>query len=129
MLNDKTKMLNNNLNIEQLFYTSPIAMYTCDKDGYLTFFNEAAVDLWGRTPEIGKELWDGSWKIYSTDDKPMPLDESPIALTLKQKKSFAGAEIKIERPDHTFRNLLVYPHPIFNNNGILIGAQNTLVDI
>jgi PAS domain S-box-containing protein len=129
MPNLKTKITDKDLNIEHLVYASPIAMYTCDKDGYLTFFNDAAVELWGRTPEIGKDLWCGSWKIYSTDGKPMPLDQCPMALTLKQQRSFAGAEIRIERPDHIIKSLLVYPRPIFDDKGVLAGAQNTLVDI
>ncbi|HLT41538.1 MAG TPA: PAS domain-containing protein, partial [Sphingobacteriaceae bacterium] len=44
-----------------IFSHLPIAFYTCDADGYITFFNDAAVELWGRTPEIGKDLWCGSW--------------------------------------------------------------------
>ena len=45
----------------------PIAIYSCDKNGYITRYNEAAVNLWGRTPELGKDLWCGSWKIFDVD--------------------------------------------------------------
>src|SRR5258708_3095619 len=40
---------------EQLINGLPAAIYTTDKDGYLTMYNQAAVDLWGRQPEIGKD--------------------------------------------------------------------------
>ena len=45
----------------------PAAVYTCDKDGYINMYNEAAVKVWGREPEIGVDLWCGSWKIWNTD--------------------------------------------------------------
>lgn len=116
-------------NFKELVLTSPVAIYTCNQQGYITFFNQAAVTLWGRTPEIGRDLWCGSWKIYSPDGKPMQLDTCPMARTLKEGKPFEGAEITIERPDLTFRNLLVFPRPIFDERNVIIGAHNTLVDV
>lgn len=113
----------------ELFYTSPIAIYTCDQNGYISFYNKSATELWGRVPEVGKDLWCGSWKIYYPDGKPMPLDECPMALTLKQRKAFEGKEIVIERPDHSTRYLLAYPRLLFDSENNMIGAHNTLVDI
>jgi PAS domain S-box-containing protein len=50
----------------------PSAIYTCNADGYITFYNDAAVKLWGYKPEIGKDLWCGSWKIIRMDGTPVP---------------------------------------------------------
>jgi PAS domain S-box-containing protein len=118
-----------NKDFKQLVIGSPVAIYTCDKDGYVTFYNDAAARLWGRSPEIGIDLWCGSWKIYYPDGRSMPLDQCPMALTLKENLFFNGEEIVIERPDHTFLNLLVFPRPMISDDGDLIGAYNTLVDI
>jgi PAS domain S-box-containing protein len=126
---DRSPPLEADQKFKELVRTLPVAIYTCDQAGFITFFNPAAVTLWGREPEIGKDLWCGSWKIYYPDGSPMPLDGCPMALTLKEGKSYEGAEIVIERPDHTFRSLLVFPRPIFNELNIIIGAHNTLVDI
>lgn len=114
---------------EQLVKSSPLAIYTCDPHGLVTFFNEAAVKLWGRTPKLSKDYWCGSWKIFYPDGRPMAVDECPMALTLKNGKSYAGEEIVIQRPDGSFRSLLVYPSPVFSDDHILLGAYNTLVDI
>lgn len=114
--------------LDDLVHSSPFAIYTCDENGYITWFNQAAVELWGRAPEIGKDLWCGSWKIYYPDGRPMGLDECPMALTLKSGKPHERIEIKIQQPDHQFKDLLVFPRPIFNN-GKLTGAINTLIDI
>lgn len=113
---------------KQVFY-SPFAVYTCDLDGYISFFNKGAVQLWGREPIIGKDFWYSFWKFYYPDGSLMPLEESPMALTLKDGRTFDGIEIVIEKSDHTFLNLLIYPHPIVNKQNIRIGAHNTLINI
>jgi len=113
----------------ELFDNLPVAFYTCDQLGRITSYNQAAVKLWGRTPVIGKDLWCGSWKIFNVDGSPMPLDTCPMAITLREGIAVEGEEIVVERPDGTRRNVLPYPMPIFDTNGVLTGATNTLVDI
>jgi PAS domain S-box-containing protein len=107
----------------------PIAIYTCDKFGYIASFNHAAVKLWGRTPEIGIDLWCGSWKIFQVNGEPLPLDSCPMARALKEEIAIEGEEIVVERPDGKRLNVLPYPVPLFNVDGELTGAINTLVDI
>jgi PAS domain S-box-containing protein len=113
----------------QLFDNLPVAVYTCDRQGYITSFNQAAVKLWGRTPEIGKDLWCGSWKIFQTNGEPLDLDSCPMARTLKEGIAIEGEEIVIQRPDGTRVNVLPYPVPTYNTAGELVGAVNTLIDV
>lgn len=113
----------------QLIDVLPAAVYTCDREGRITLFNEAAAALWGREPEIGKDLWCGSWKIFNPDGSAMDLDTCPMAITLKEGRKVFGEEIVIERPDGTRRNVLPYPQPIFDAVGQMTGAMNMLVDI
>ena len=58
----------------------PAAVYTTDETGLITLFNEHAVELWGRRPEVGKEHWCGSWKLLRPDGSPLPLDQCPMAV-------------------------------------------------
>lgn len=111
--------------IEQL----PTAIYACDVQGRITFFNEAAVGLWGREPEIGVDLWCGSWKIYKTDGSPLPLEQCPMAIALKECRAVLGHEIVVERPDGLRKNVLPHPKPIFDQSGNMVGAINMLIDI
>jgi PAS domain S-box-containing protein len=113
----------------QLVHALPAAIYTCDAKGYVKLYNKAAVELWGREPEAGKDLWCGSWKIYNTDGSPLPLDSCPMAMALKLGKSIRGVEIVIERPDGTRRHVLPHPDPIFDANGNILEAVNMLVDV
>src|SRR5690606_4910598 len=117
------------LNFRKLFEAAPIAFYTIDANGHLTFYNSAAEKLWGRAPKLGTAQWCGSLKVFYPDGRPMPPEEFPIVKTLRDQKSYENQRISIERPDGTFKNLLVFPKPILNEEGILVGAHNTLVDI
>lgn len=114
---------------QSLFRKLPIALYTCDKEGYITFFNDAAVDLWGREPVVGKDLWCGSWEIYRPDGTPLPLDECPMAITLREGRVVPEQEIIIRRPDGSRRNVIPSPQPVFDTSGKLAGAVNMLSDI
>lgn len=117
------------VDFQQILDESPIAFYSCDAHGRITCFNKAASSLWGRSPLIGKDLWSGSWKMFHPDGTQMELDESPMARVLQTGQAQDKKEIRIQRPDGSFRNLLVFPRPLFDNDGKLCGANNTLVDI
>jgi PAS domain S-box-containing protein len=111
-----------------LVYSLPVALYSCDANGYVQLYNDAAEKLWGRKPNIGKDLWCGSWKIFKTDGEPLPLNECPMAIALKEGR-ISNTEIVIERPDGTQRNVIPHPQPVFDLHGNITGATNTLVDI
>ena len=118
------------LYFKQMVEALPVAIYTCDAGGFITMYNKAAAKLWGREPEIGKDLWCGSWKIYKSDGiTPLPFDECPMALTLKEHRPILGEEIVIERPDGIKYNIEPHPMPLFNSSGKLTGAANMLMNI
>ncbi len=107
----------------------PVAVYTTDADGRITYFNEAAAELWGCRPELGKKEFCGSWKLFWPDGTPLPHDECPMALALKHKRPIRGMQAIAERPDGTRVPFAPYPTPLFDAAGVLTGAVNMLVDI
>ena len=107
----------------------PAAVYSCDAKGYINFYNDAAVKVWGRKPEIGKDQWCGSYKIFKADGSPLALDNCPMAIALKEGRAILGEEIIIERPDGSCSNVLVYPQPEFGLSGEITGAINMVFDI
>jgi PAS domain S-box-containing protein len=107
----------------------PAAVYMTDADGCLTFYNEAAATLWGCRPELGESKFCGSWKLYWPDGTPLPHDECPMALALRQRRPIRGMEAVAERPDGTRIPFIPYPTPLFDQSGRLTGAVNMLVDI
>ncbi|MBC9929489.1 PAS domain S-box protein [Chitinophaga qingshengii] len=113
-----------------LLQNLPAAIYTCDAEGRILWYNEAAVALWGRAPVVGKDMWCGSWKIFDTDGiTPMPLETCPMARALQTGEVVREEEIIVERPDGTRRNVQPYPDPIIDEDGRVAGAVNMLIDI
>jgi PAS domain S-box-containing protein len=107
----------------------PEAVYTTDENGLITFFNQAAVALWGATPQLGKSKFCGSWKLYWPDGTPLPRNECPMAIALKELRPIRGLDTVAERPDGTRIRFLAFPSPLFDTTGKLIGAVNILVDL
>jgi PAS domain S-box-containing protein len=100
-----------------------------DAEGCITFYNEAAAALWGCRPELGDSKFCGSWKLYWSDGTPLPHDECPMAMALRQQRPIRGVEAVAERPDGTRIAFVPYPTPLFDASGKLTGAVNMLVDI
>ncbi|MGE0233682.1 MAG: PAS domain S-box protein, partial [Flavobacteriaceae bacterium] len=107
----------------------PAAIYRTDAGGVLTYYNEAAVSLWGYRPEIGKAEWCGSWKLFRIDGTPLPHDECPMAVALKTGRAIRGIEAIAERPDGSRVRFLPYPTPLYDAAGKPKGAVNMLVDL
>ena len=116
------------MDTERLLEALPVAVYTTDAEGRITFYNQAAAELWGYRPALGSK-WCGSWKLYWPDGRPMSHDECPMAIALKEGREVRGGEAIAERPDGTRVPFLPYPTPFTDASGRIEGAINVLVDI
>jgi len=115
-----------------LFDLVPVAVYTCDADGFIQEYNQRAVDLWGRDPRRnGQEArFCGSCKIYYPDGRPMRHEECPMARALRgEKLTSKDLEIIVERPDGEKRHVVPAPRVVTNERGKIVGAINCLFDI
>src|SRR5215207_1209947 len=70
----------------------PAAIYTTDNDGHITYYNDAAAQLWGHRPDLGRSEWCGSWKLFWPDGAAMLHSDCPMAIAVKEKRSVRGAE-------------------------------------
>src|SRR5947209_14377797 len=107
----------------------PVAVYTTDAEGRLTFYNDAAAELWGWRPELGQAQWCGSWRLFWPDGRPMAHDECPMARCLREGRPVRAEEAIAERPDGTRVPFAPYPTPLMDEAGHLTGAINLLVDL
>jgi PAS domain S-box-containing protein len=105
------------------------AVYVTDAEGRITYYNEAAAALWGHRPALGQAQWCGSWKLFWPDGRPLPHDQCPMAVTLKEGRPVHGLEAIAERPDGTRTHFIPYPTPLHDVSGRLVGAVNMLIDI
>ena len=113
----------------ELLKLLPAAVYMTDAEGRLTFYNQAAAELWGYRPDLGTAKWCGSWRLYWADGRPMAHNECPMAVALMEGRPVRGAEAIAERPDGTRVRFAPYPTPLTDADGKVIGAINLLVDI
>ncbi len=107
----------------------PQAIYTCDANGFIKFYNNAAVQLWGREPIAGKDLWCGAWKILDIEGTALPLQQFAMVKTIKNGKPQYAEVIILVRPDGSYRYINPNTYPLFNVHGQITGAVNMLVDI
>jgi len=107
----------------------PVAIYITDAAGTITWCNQAAEHFVGRRPEIGRDAWCIAWQLFRPDGTPLPHQESPVALTLREGRPVRGQEIILARPDGTRVHAMPYPSPLFDRTGRLVGAVNLLADI
>jgi PAS domain S-box-containing protein len=114
--------------LRNLLEAMPAAVYTTDAEGHITFFNRAAVEMAGRTPQQG-DLWCVTWRLFNPDGTPLPHDQCPMAIALKEDRPVRGAEAIAERPNGSRVPFIPYPTPLHDADGKLIGAINMLVDI
>lgn len=131
------------LNIEKAYFESeekykrltqlmPVAVYSTNQDGLITFYNKKAAELWGREPLLNDSselLYCGSWKIYDADGNLIPHDQCPMAKALRKEIPYRGEEICIERPDGTQVYALANIDLLYDMEGRLTGAINVLNDI
>jgi len=109
----------------------PAAAYTCDAEGLITYYNQRAIELWGREPKLNdpEDRFCGSFKLFTADGKPILHDQCWMSLALRDNVEYNGCEIIIERPDGARLPALAHANPIQDESGQVIGAVNVLVDI
>jgi PAS domain S-box-containing protein len=115
--------------LRALLQALPAALYTTDAAGRITYYNDAAAELWGHRPEIGKSERCSAWKLSWPDGSPLPHEQWPMALALRERRPIRGMELIAERPDGVRVPVAPFPTPLFAPSGNLIGAVNMLVDI
>lgn len=113
----------------QILDALPVAVYTTDAAGKITYYNHAAAELAGREPKIGEDEWCVTFRLFTVDGEELPHDECPMAITLKENRPIRNVEAVAQRPDGTFFPFLPFPTPLRDEQGNLIGAVNMLLDL
>lgn len=109
----------------------PAAVYTCDVDGRITYFNSRAAEIWGREPKLNDpaEKFCGSVRLWSADGTRMEHDQCWVALALRDNREYENLEVVIERPDGSRVTGLAHAHPLHDEHGKRVGAVNLFIDI
>jgi PAS domain-containing protein len=109
----------------------PAGVYTCDAEGRLTFFNQRAVELWGREPRLddAQERFRGSFRMWTRDDVRMDRDDGPMAAAVREGRVTRNLEVVIEQPTGPRVAVTVNIDPLFGRDGRIVGAINVFSDV
>ena len=83
----------NERKFRELLEALPAAIYVTDADGYVTYGNQAAVNLWGTRPKFGEDRWCDLARFYDRHGAPMPVGDCPTEIALRQ-----GRSVRASRP-------------------------------
>ena len=112
-----------------LFSSAPMAVFVCDRDGVIQYYNQRAADLWGREPVRGVEQYCGSVTLWLPDGTLLPHAESPMVDVLRTGIPAHNVEVFIERPDGTRLPVLVNFAALRSARGEITGAITSFIDI
>lgn len=106
-----------------------VPIYTADQNGRITYWNRSCVDFAGREPQLGEDKWCVTWRLFTLDGDPIPHDECPMAVAIKERRSIRMDVAVAMRPNGSRVAFRPYPTPIFDSTGRFKGAINILIDI
>ena len=112
------------LRLRELLDALPTAVYTTDANGKVTFFNQACIDLAGRTPTIGTDEWCVTWRLYWPDGTALAHDACAMAVALKEQRPIHGAEAVAERNNDAQAKVLITADGGYRRGNIVQLKQN-----
>lgn len=117
--------------LENVIDLIPMAVYCCDLEGNIVYYNQQATQVWGRSPNTGEviEKFCGSYKIYNLDGSYLPHEHCPMGKAVLERLPAYQGEIIIEKPDHSWVYAKAHIRSLTDENGEIIGAINCLKDV
>ncbi|HEX5019527.1 MAG TPA: PAS domain S-box protein [Candidatus Binatia bacterium] len=117
--------------IESVLSLMPAAVYRCDENGRITFFNRRAAELWDREPRLhdDDDTFYGSIKLWDAHGTPLPAAETPMARVTATGKPIRNQHVTLERSDGSRIIAKVDVDPLYGPAGDLKGTLNVFDDI
>jgi len=118
-------------NLRELVSVMPAAVYACDREGVITYYNRQAGEIWGRTPALDDPPWLflDSRRMYRVDGTLLRAEDAPVKDVLATGVPVVNCELALERPDHSLINVLANITPLRDSKGVVTGAVSIFQDI
>ncbi len=113
----------------QLLEALPAAIQTTDTAGRVTYCNQAAVDLWGVRPEVGRDTLHSLYRLYYQDGRPISNQDEPLHASLRAGAKLRDHELILERTDGKRIPIISSPSPLSDQAGRVVGAVQMYLDI
>jgi PAS domain S-box-containing protein len=114
-----------------LIESLPIASFICDQEGRINCYNQKAVEIWGRSPDLNdsNERFSGSYKRFTETGEPISREQSPTGRAFTERRPVVGQEMTIEKPDGQRRIVLSYATPLTDGDGNFGGVITAFLDV
>lgn len=107
----------------------PVPAFCCDTHGAVVSHNDAAAELWGRSPDPKEPgQWSGAHAMFDLDGIPLARSNYPAARAVACGQEVDGVESWLERPDGSRRQVETHPKLARGPDGAIAGALCVLVD-
>ena len=100
-------------------------VFLVDEDGTLAYYNESAEELLGQryeeTGQLPLESWGNLWSPTDADGRPVPPEELPLAVAVRDRRPVQGT-VSIRRRDGADRDLTITALPLEAADGSHLGG-------
>ena len=103
----------------------PAGVFVCESaTGQLVQYNRRAAELWGREPTLGNDgdRFDGAFRLFSPDGKPLSHHQTPMAAVLETGRTVRGVDLLVERPDGSRLTVAMTVSPLRDAHDNLCGG-------
>jgi PAS domain S-box-containing protein len=112
-----------------LLAAAPVALYVCDRDATIQYYNSQAAALWGTEPVPGSDRYFAAKGLRKSDGTLIAPEESPIMDVLRSGKPVSNMEFLVERPDGSRIPVLMNLAPLKGPRGDIVGSVTSFIDI
>lgn len=106
----------------------PVAVFQCDTTGRIVQYNSRAVELWGRHP-VERDRFGALETFFLTDGTYVRRTDYPIAIALREGRSFRDFEAHGIRTDGQAIHMVVNVDPIRDESYTVVGAIQVVQDV
>lgn len=116
--------------IQQLLLQQlPAAVFTCNSQGVITYYNTAASELCGNIPLVGDYKYSDFLTIYKDNGRPLHQDKHPLIITENSTAIVRMQVTALRHSDGQLFHLLFSSQPLKDKADNTVGVIVILVDI
>jgi signal transduction histidine kinase len=118
-------------NLRELVSVMPAAVYACDREGIITYYNPQAVEIWGRKPDLDAAPWSflDSRRIFRADGTTFRSEDLPVRQVLATGVPVINCELILERSDLSRITVLANIAAVRDSVGVVTGTVSIFQDI